>query len=44
MNQQLSIGNLLKGILSLFGHEVQIEVIITKSFVCNGKGENVYQD
>ena len=43
-NQQLSIENLLKGILSLFGHEVQIEVIITKSFVCSGKTENVYQD
>lgn len=43
-NQQLSFENLLKGILSLFGHEVQIEVIIAKSFVCNGKAENVYQD
>ena len=43
-NQRLSIENLLKEILSLFGHEVQIEVIITKSFVCNGKAEKVYQD
>ena len=43
-NQRLSIENLLKEILRLFGHEVQIEVIITKSFVCNGKAEKVYQD
>ena len=42
-NQQLSIENSLKGILSLFGHEVHIEVIITKSFVCNAKAEKVSQ-
>ena len=38
-NQRLLIENLQKGILSLFGKEVQIEVIITKSFVCKGKAE-----
>ena len=43
-NQRLLIKNMLKGILSLFGNEVQIEVIITKSIVCNGKAEKAYQD
>ena len=43
-NQRLLIENLQKGILSLFGKEVQIEVIITKSFVWNGKAEKAYQD
>ena len=40
-NQRLSIENLLKEILSLFGHEVQIEVIVIRSFVCNAKAEKV---